>query len=222
MPNIITSELTSWQGETVVGASGDIYRIDDATNDGFGVRVWVWNAKHRDLDELDPAGQTMTRDEALAAIEAHTLAALAAKEPTPPTDDEQRQDELRNEAAQRDYAYGHVLTAVNAITDTTDRRTVLAALDKLRQQQFDDVRVEHWVFPGAPIGKFSTPLTHRIALEDAEECAAEWAQKHEGQATVVNVQLTRNPDGSWWAPAQYAQYQGVVFVSEDQLRQNEE
>ncbi|MGW8431402.1 hypothetical protein ACWGJ9_09770 [Curtobacterium citreum] len=222
MPNLITSELTSWQGETVIGASGDIYRIDDATNDGLGVRVWVWNAKHRDLDELDPAGHAMTRDEALAAIEAHTLAALAAKDPTQPTDDEQRQDELRQEAAKKNGAFADLLNAVTAITDDADHRATLAALDAHRADTIDRMSTEYWVFPGVPISRIRGLDDGDNPLRQAEEDAAAWAEKTRDQATVVSVRVEKNPDGSKWAPALYFQFQGVLGVAEEHLRKNPE
>lgn len=220
MPNIITSELTSWQGETVIGASGDIYRIDDATDENLGVRVWVWNAKHRDLDELDPAGQSMTRDEALAAIEAHTLAALAAKEPTPLTDEERKQVELRDAASKSDQHFAATLTAVNAITDDTDRRAALTALDAYRAEAIDRMSTEYWVFPGVPISRVRDAAGNDSALKLAEEEAAAWAEKTRDQATVVAVRVQKNNDGTKWSPALYFQFQGVRGVSEEHLRTN--
>ena len=220
MPNIITSELTSWQGETVIGASGDIYRIDDATDENLGVRVWVWNAKHRDLDELDTAGKQMTRDEALAAIEAHSLAALAAKEPMPLTADEQKQLDLRNSAAKDDRYFAGTLNAVNAIADDTDRQTVLTALDAYRAEAIDRMSTEYWVFPGVPISRIREVEGGDSPLSQAEEDAASWAEKTRDQATVVSVRVEKHSDGTKWSPALYFQFQGVRGVAEEHLRTN--
>ncbi|WIE81043.1 hypothetical protein [Curtobacterium sp. MCSS17_016] len=223
MPTMINTELTSWTGDTIIGPSGDVYRLDDDFDTGLDVRVWVWNAKTRDLDQLDtPAGTTpKTRDEALAVIEVHSLAALAAKEPTAATDDDKQQDELRKAAAQQNRYFAGVLTAADKITDESARQSVLNALDEYRADAFDGMIHEYWVFPGVPIGKVKDGFGNDSALELAERAAADWAEKTHDQATVVSVRSERNPDGSAWSPATYFQWQGVRGVTEEQLRKNE-
>ncbi len=222
MPNMINTELTSWTGDTIIGPSGDVYRVDDAAADNLDVRVWVWNPNTRDLDDLyTAAGATPnSRTEALAVIEEHTMRALAAKEPTPPTGDEQQQAELRNAAAKDDRNFAGVLNAVNDITDGTDRQTVLAALDTYRADAIDRMSTEYWVFPGVPISRLRSVEGGDHPLRQAEDDAAAWAEKTRDQATVVTVRVEKNPDGTKWSPALYFQFQGVRGVSEEHLRTN--
>jgi hypothetical protein len=219
---MINTELASWTGDAIIGPSGDVYRIDDATHDGLDVRVWVWNAKSRDLDELDtPAGTTpKTREEALTVIEAHTLAALAAQEPAPLSTDEQKQINLRNAAAKDDRYFAGILNAVNAIADDTDRRAVLTALDTYRVEALDRMSTEYWVFPGVPISRIREVEGGDNPLSLAEEDAASWAEKTRDQATVVSVRVEKHSDGTKWSPALYFQFQGVRGVTEEHLRSN--
>ena len=289
MPNIINAELASWAGETIVGTSGNIYRLDDP-QDGTQLRVWVWDVNLSDLDPLftaagnDPAN----RDEALAILEQHNIQVLtdreaAAKQPAVITwdgihgtgmsgetytieefggglfkphtgqddtayylettaayegtvkaakrvaerhekqllaDEAAKQPALRTAAAKWSMNFGKLTAAVEAIEATTDRQKVLSALDTYRAEAFDKAVREYWVFPGVPIEKFSERIGTGSALQQAERRAAEWAEETKDQSTVVFVRSDRNPDGSVWSPAVYAQWQGVHAVGEDALRPN--